>query len=66
MPYKHDLELAKEKMLKAENALENYLLSTVDGCVIYDSERAKQLISAATVAREEYIDWLAFLGPTPQ
>ncbi len=58
MPYQTNIELAKEKMLQAESALEDYLRSTA-----YDPEQARQLIDAVTVARDEYISEVARLYP---
>ncbi len=58
MPYETNIELAQEKMLQAESALENYFRSAA-----YDPEQARQLINAETVARDEYIRQVARLYP---
>ncbi len=58
MFYQRDIEIAREKMLQAEKALEDYLRGSV-----HDLELAKQLGNAVKVSREEFINKLATLCP---
>ena len=53
MVHENEIELAKEKMLQAENALEDYFRSAK-----YDPEKAMQLSDRASAARLEYISQL--------
>jgi hypothetical protein len=59
MRYPSDSELAKERMLQAEHALEDYFRSST-----YNPEEEKQLADAVKVARDEYITQLAALLPS--
>ena len=56
MPYQTDVDLAKEKLLQAERALENYFRSAVK-----DPKLEKQLINAVIVAKHKYINKSALL-----
>ena len=58
MSYREAMASAKEKMLKAEKAVETYLQGRV--C---DLELAKQLITDAQAARNEYLHQLSIVGP---
>ena len=58
MTYQDDIELAKEKMLQAERALENYFLAQVYDGTVYDPEKEKQLRNAAATARDKYVNQL--------
>ena len=51
-------ESARERMLKAEEALRHYLEGSV-----FDLEMERQLFAAASAAREDFIDQLASLFP---
>lgn len=58
MSYQKGIELAKEKLLQAEAALESHVRSGAN-----DPEQHKQLAVAVKVARGESIDQLASLCP---
>jgi hypothetical protein len=59
MSYKSSRELAREKIDRAEAALEEYVRSGEGDC-----EHHKFLISAVTMARCEFVEVLALLWPT--
>ena len=59
MLYQSQAKLAKEKMLQAEEVLEDYIRNS-----IFDPEVEEQLAEAVNAARSEFIDHLALLWPT--
>ncbi|MGD0228422.1 MAG: hypothetical protein ABSF71_39475 [Terriglobia bacterium] len=58
MPFPVEVERAKERMLEAQGALENYVKSGM-----LDIERHKQLADALRVAIDEFIAKLAVAFP---
>lgn len=58
MSFQTQVRLAKEKMLYAERALEDYFRSPM-----YNPEQEEQLANAVKAARNEFIDQLALLWP---
>ena len=58
MPYTYKFELARQKMLEADRALNDYLRNC-----FYSPEQEKRLADSVKAARDEFVDSVASLFP---
>lgn len=58
MPIPTEIELAREKILQAEDALESYVR-----CEVYNPKQHKELVDILKIAINELIDKLVVLWP---